>query len=285
MTDAPDGPWPPGPRSLLFVPADRAARLLPKALRSGADAVILDLEDGVAPEAKADGRREAMRALRDRQPDESILLRVNGAGTAEHAADLEIVRDARPAAVLVPKCDDPTHLAMLGRSSPGTSLVPLIESAAGVAAAAEICRAPAVVGVAFGAIDFAASLAHPAARAPALVDHARVEVSLAAAAAGIWAVDGPCLELNRADLLEAESLVARRAGCSGKLIVHPAQVATVHAVFRPSATEVARARRIIDAYDRMVERGEGAARLDGLMVDAAVAAAARRAIEADERAG
>ena len=273
------------PRSLLFVPGDRAGGLIDKAARSGADAVIVDLEDAVAAPRKTAARSEVGAALTSGRPGTPILVRVNAPGTAWHDADVAFVRGAGVDGVVVPKCsraDDVVAVAeALGGRMP---VLALVESPAGVLAALGIGAAhPAVAGLAFGSIDFAAALGAGVAASRVQIDHARIHVTLAASAAGIWAVDGPCLDLDSPERVREEARAARAAGCSGKLVIHPSQVRPVHDAFRPTDDELADARRLLGAYEEMMERGEGVTASGGEMVDAAVAAAASRTIASAQR--
>lgn len=273
------------PRSLLFVPGDRSGGLLQKAGRSGADAVILDLEDAVAASRKESARDDAGTALTWGRPGPPVLVRVNAPGTAWHDADVAFARRAGVDGVVVPKCTRADDIAAVAVALGGrTPVVALVESPSGVLAAPDIGAAhPAVAGLAFGSVDFAAALGVGVAAARAQVDHARLHVVLAAAVAGIWAVDGPCLDLDSPESVGEEARAARAAGCSGKLVIHPSQVPPVHDAFRPTDDELADARRLLDAYGEMMERGEGVAAIGGVMVDAAVAAAASRTIASAQR--
>jgi len=277
--------WPENaPRSLLFVPGDRAVGLIEKAARSGTDVVIIDLEDAVATSRKESARGEVRAALASSRPTVPILIRVNAPGTAWHDDDVVFARQVGVDGIVVPKCRHAEDVAVVADAlDESTPVVALLESPTGVLAADAIATAhPAVAGLAFGAVDFAAALGIGPVAAGAPVDHARLHVALAAAAAGVWAIDGPCLDLKRTEVVRDEARAARAAGCSGKLLVHPSQVRPVHEAFRPTDDEVADARRLLADFGEMVERGQGVAAIDGKMVDAAVAAAARRTIATAE---
>lgn len=272
------------PRSLLFVPADRAMELLPKADASGADALILDLEDAVRPERRAEARTglgEAYEATRPRRP---VFVRVDHPRGAGFSADLEVVARLPGAGIVLPKCDDPDDVRRLVRAwSELTAnelvVVALAETARGVLAAAEIAAAdPAVIGLAFGAEDLAAEVGFRRTGPGREILVARSLVVLGAAAAGRWAVDTPCLEIDAQGVVSSDARRAARLGFAGKLVVHPGQVAPVNAAFRPTAAEVERARRTIDAASALEAAGRGVGVVDGRMIDRPLVEAARRLI-------
>lgn len=268
------------PRSLLFVPADRAQEVLPKAIRSGADGVILDLEDGVAPSAKGRARDALVSALSAGQPPLPVLVRVNPRGTPWHVDDLRAAAAAQVAGVMLPKCGGADDVAgAMSSIAHQLPMLALIETPAGVLAAPEIAHHRRVIGLAFGAEDFGVTAGTFGRASGRQLDHARLHITLAAAAASVWSLDAPSLELTRMDVIRRQARTAARHGFDGKLVVHPAQVGPVHDAFRPRPGEVARARRILEKFDEMERRGVSVGRMNGRMVDAPVVAAARRLLE------
>jgi citrate lyase subunit beta/citryl-CoA lyase len=251
-------------RSLLFVPANRPERF-DKALASGADRVIVDLEDAVAPHVK-DEARAALMAWLDRpngRASDAVVVRVNSADTPWFADDLALAGHPGVAAVMLPKAEGPEALAAL-RQAGALALVPLIESAIGLAQLQAIAAAPGVQRLAFGSIDLQVDLGMRAAREDELV-YFRSQLVLASRLAGLEApIDGVTTALDDPACLKEDSLRARRLGFGGKLCIHPRQVAAVNEFFSPSAEELAWARRVLDAA---AGSGGAAVAVDGKMVD------------------
>lgn len=263
MTHAPEGieQTVAAARSLLFVPGDRPDRF-DKAVASGADLVVLDLEDAVAPERKAAAREFVRDWLAGGHP---ALVRVNAHGTPWSADDLAMVH-ATGAALMVPKAEDPARLAVHR-----TVQVPLIETALGVLRAGELCAVPGVVRPAFGSIDLAAQLGVDPADREAL-RHARATLVLAAAAASVAPpVDGVTTAVNDTGAVRDDTAYAARLGFSGKLCVHPGQVTAVHEALAPTPGQVRWAREVVEAA-----AGNAVVVLDGNMIDKPVVDRARR---------
>ncbi len=267
-------------RSLLFVPAVRPDRY-PKALATGADAVCIDLEDGVAFGAKDEARDKALALFASRAPVRAeVSLRINDPKTELGQRDLEAVRQSgiRPDALMLPKCDGPDEIrevaAALSGGLPDLPLIVMLETARGVAAAEAIATAaPTVSAVFFGAIDFAADVGCEVAWDAAL--YARSRAIVAAAVARVGALDSPYMDVPALDALAEESRRTRALGFTGKAAIHPTQVPVIQAAFSPPADEVAWARRIVKAY----ERNEGGVLLvDGKLIERPVIASAQRTL-------
>ena len=229
-------------RSLLFVPGNRPDRF-DKALAAGASAVIIDLEDAVAPADKAAARAAVAAWLR---PQHRVILRINAAGTPEFADDLALCAAPGVAAVMCPKAERAETLAAI--TAAGVSaLVPLVESAAGLANLAELAAAPGVACLAFGSIDLQVDLGMKDATEDELLPF-RLQLLLASRLAGIAApLDGVSTALDDTERLQLDVQRARRLGFGGKLCIHPRQLALVNAGMAPSAEELAWARRVLDA--------------------------------------
>jgi citrate lyase subunit beta/citryl-CoA lyase len=256
------------PRSYLFVPADRPERYA-KALASGADAVIVDLEDAVAAGAK-DSARAALAAWLD-GGGSGIAVRINDAASAAFDDDLRLVARDGVAAVVVPKAERADDLARVRAAAPAAALLPLIETAAGIASARRIASAPGVRRLAFGSIDLQLDLGIDGDGDELLVF--RSELVLASRLAALDApVDGVSTAIDDAAALDADTRRARRLGFGAKLCIHPRQIAAVHAAFAPSADELAWAERVVAAT---VGAGGGAVAVDGRMVDRPVLLRAR----------
>ena len=253
----------PLPRSYLFVPGHRPDRF-DKALAAGADAVILDLEDAV-PAAEKDAAREAvLRWLHAHGAAASpqILVRINASGTPQHAADVAACRQGVHG-VLLPKSEQVAELARLVQALPGVALLPLIETAAGMAHALEIARAPNVQRLVFGSIDFQHDLGIEGDGDELL--YFRSQLVLHSRLAGLAApVDGVSTVLDDAPRIHAETRRARRLGFGAKLCIHPKQIAPMHEAFVPTEAELDWARRVLAAAEAA---GGAAVALDGAMVD------------------
>jgi len=273
-------------RSLLFVPVSVEA-MLRRAGTRGADVLILDLEDGVHPDAK-----EAARARLEQIWPEldfggaEVLLRVNAAGSPWHEADLAASTRIRPAGVVLPKCEHPDAVESAdARLGWGLPLFLMIETARGVIAVPELARAPRVAGLLFGAADYRESV-----RAGRTADELellvpRVAIVLAARAAGTEAFDTPFFDYRNEAGLEASARRAHTLGFDGKTAIHPAQVAVINRAFAPTPAEVERARKIVAALEAAAREGRGVAAVDGEMVEGLHLAEARRTLTRAARAG
>ena len=249
-------------RSLLFVPADRPDRIV-KALASGADAVIVDLEDAVAP-ADKDAARNALAAwLQEHVAGPQIVVRVNGADSAWFAADLAVCAAPAVGAVMLPKAGQPGDVEAVRGALPGKSMIALIETAEGFDRMREIARAPGVARLAFGSIDFQLDLGI-AGDGDALLYYRSRFVLESRLAQLPPPVDGVTTSITDAELVARDAQAARRLGFGAKLCIHPRQVDAVNRSFTPSAAEIGWARRVLDA----ARGANGAAvAVDGKMVD------------------
>lgn len=248
-------------RTPLFVPANRPERFA-KAAASGADAVILDLEDAVA----RDDKEAARAALAADFTELPVLVRINGRGTPWHDADLAAVAAFPAAAVILPKAEDAATCAAVAAAT-GRPVVALIESALGLAHARTIAAADGVARLAFGSVDFCADLGCEHRREVLLP--VRSELVLASRLAGIAApLDGVTVQLDDPSASHDDAAHARALGMTGKLCIHPRQIAAVRRAFAPTQAEV-------DWAQRVLASGDGAASVDGAMVDEPVRIRAR----------
>lgn len=248
--------------SYLFVPGNRPERFA-KAWGSGAHAVIVDLEDAVSPQEKEAARSAVSAALRTEQP---AHVRINGADTEWFRDDVEMCRAAGDgiAAIMLPKAERVEDLAWVtSRVGPQVSLLPLIETAQGMWKAEAIARQDGVQRLAFGSIDFQADVGINGDGEELL--YFRSQLVLVSRVAGIMApLDGVTTTIEDAQRLRADTLKAYRLGFGGKFCIHPRQVETVNACFRPSAEEARWARHVLEA----AAGANGAAvSVDGKMVD------------------
>lgn len=249
----------PSHRSLLFVPGSRPERF-DKALAAGASAVIIDLEDAVAPPDKDAARAALAGWLR---PDHAVIVRINSVDTAWFEQDLALCGMPGVAAVMVPKAERADTLAAVTAAG-ARGLLPLVESAAGLAALAALAGAPGVLRLAFGAIDLQVDLGLKDATEDELGPF-RLQLVLASRLAGIAApVDGVSVAIDDEDRLRADVQRARRLGFGGKLCIHPKQVGAVNRGLAPGEAELDWARRVLAAA---AVSGGAAVAVDGKMVD------------------
>jgi citrate lyase subunit beta / citryl-CoA lyase len=265
-------------RSFLVFPGDDD-RKRARALVSGADAVVLDLEDGVAAAAKDEGRsRVAPFAAEPGTP--ARLVRVNDPSGPTGQLDLAAVESLDGVALVVPKAG----LASVALAAEvGRPIVALVEDAAGIRDAYELAEHPAVIALAIGSADLNAALGLVADGSGAELAFTRSQLVVASAAARIRPpVDGPCLDVRDAAALEREARQARALGLRGKLCIHPGQVDGVHRALAPGRDEVEWARRVAAGWEELQERGDAVGVVDGSLVDLPVVVRARAIIEASE---
>lgn len=299
------------PRSYLFVPADRPERIA-KALASGADAVIVDLEDAVAPGAKSGARQSLAAWLEDQAcvtaraatapPDGGVagrmpvpvplppplLVRTNSAGTPWFEDDLRVCALPGVHGVVLPKAQALDELAAVRDAAPQRVLLPLIETALGMQAAVTLAGAPGVQRLVFGSLDLQADLgidSDDEGEEDALLAF-RSHLVLASRLGGLAApVDGVSTALQDEAVVQRDTVRARRLGFGAKLCIHPKQVHAVHRGFAPSAEDVAWAQRVLQAYEAAQQaEGHGAVAVDGKMVDAPVLRRAHTVLERSARA-
>lgn len=268
-------------RTLLFVPGNRPERF-DKALASGADAVVLDLEDSV-PAADKAAAREAIVAQWPRLAAAGVplVVRSGAQGSETWAEDLALLRRLpAPAAIMLPKAESAEQVGYV-HAALGAATIPLIETAAGLRAVDRVAAAPGVVRLAVGHIDFMADTGIACAPDEAELAPLRFAVAVATRLAGLApAVDGVTVQTDDAQRLREDTRRARRFGFGGKLCIHPRQVAPVHEAFAPSEAEIAWAQRVVEADAAAAGR---AVQLDGRMVDLPVVLLARRTLERGRR--
>jgi citrate lyase subunit beta/citryl-CoA lyase len=269
-------------RSMLFVPGDRPERF-GKAVASGADAVIFDLEDAVTAAGRPQARHDVAGFLQRGPRSVPLWVRINPVDTGDAPLDLAAIGATRPDGVILPKARSGADLERLDRwlaaieaehgFEPGSiKVIALItECAQAVLNAATFARAPArVTGYSWGAEDLAADIGASANRDDDgefefTFRLARASCLLAAAAAGVAAIDTTDIEFRDLEAVERRARASRRDGFVGKLAIHPSQVAPIHAAFSPTAAEVEWAHRVVDLLANSA--GRGAVALDGKMID------------------
>ncbi|RUX77064.1 CoA ester lyase [Mesorhizobium sp. M7A.F.Ca.US.006.04.2.1] len=252
----------------LFVPGSRPDRFA-KADNSGADAVILDLEDAVAPGDK-DRARDAVvgYAARLKSP---VIVRINPVGTPWHEADIDAVRRFDGVSIMLSKAERAEDIADMARHiTRNVSVIALVESAVGLANLPDILATPDVVAVAFGSVDFSLDLGCAHDRLTLLA--ARNELVWRSRAAGRAApIDGVTTDLSSPEITEDDARHAMKMGFGGKMAIHPRQIEPIRVAFRPSDNEIIWARDIVGA----ASSGE-AVQVNGEMVDRPVIERARR---------
>jgi citrate lyase subunit beta/citryl-CoA lyase len=265
-------------RSLLFVPGDRPERF-DKAVAGGADLVLCDLEDAVAPPNK-DQARAAVAGFLGHHP---AAVRINGVDSPWHEDDLDaVIAAAGLRAVVLPKADSLAALrATTARLPAGVALYALLESARGVRDADQIAEMPGVGRLLFGNIDFGLD-AGVTAEDPLESEllYARSRIVVASRAAGLPPpVDGVTTDLYDPVVTRDAARRARNLGFGGKLCLHPKQVSVVNTAFSPDAEELRWARRVLEAT---ADSGGAAIRVDGEMIDAPRVELARRLLAASK---
>ena len=239
-------------RALLFLPASNP-RAIAKARESDADLVILDLEDAVKPEDKDAARQAAVEAVAEEWPM-AVAIRINGVGTPWHGPDLVAIAHAPVDLVVMPRVEDKEELTFVRKQS-GKAVAAMIETARGVLAAHRVAHD--AVALIAGTNDLAADLRLPPGAGRKPLQMALQSIVVAARAERIAAFDGVYNHLDDLDGFAAEAAEGRQLGFDGKSLIHPSQIAPCHEAFAPSAKELARAQRLIDAATGGAERFEG----------------------------
>jgi citrate lyase subunit beta/citryl-CoA lyase len=272
------------PRTWLFVPALRAKEWVPKAVGSGADGIIVDLEDATAPSEK-DRAREVVRALalspRDRP---AIVVRVNSDPDLLEADCAAAVASGADG-IIVPKVEGPFAITRAARflaqaeTDRELAIMPMIETARSVLVALDLAEADMrVAGLCFGGGDLAAEVGWTRTREGDELAHARAIVVLAAGARGLGSVDTPWLDIADVEGARSEARHVARIGFTGKFVIHPSHVGPVNEAFTPTPDEIAHARGLLEAFDAAVATGSGVATYKGHMIDKPDALQARRVV-------
>lgn len=285
-------------RSVLFVPA-MVEKYVQRAPDTQADVICLDLEDSVPPAQKEEARAaaaEAVRSLRDH--GQTVFVRVNGLETDLLEGDLNAVVRSGLRAIALPKAHGPEviaraegHLERLERErgmEPGAvGIMPLVETAEGVLNAQATAKAsPRIVALSLGAEDLRADVGLERGEDAYELDWPRAQVSHAAAAGGVVAVDTPEPDYGNPERLETDAQRARRLGFRGKYCIHPSQVETVNRVFSPTREEITEANEIVRLLENEgAARGRGAVAANGRMIDTPMYWQAKRILAWAEAAG
>ena len=275
-------------RSFIFAPGLQP-EMFPKALKSGADIVCIDLEDAIAPQHKDISRERTMALFAEEQADDGVerMVRINCTRTPEGMADLQaiVAGPNRPPAIMLPKVKSPDEIRALDElfdeSDVETRLHVIIETNHGLEAAYEIAQASdRLDAMFFGGVDMAAELR---ARNDWLnLLYARSRIVHAAAGAEVDVIDVPYLDLEDLSGMRREAEAARDVGFSGKGSIHPKQIPILNEVFSPSADEVAHAQKIVDAF---ANAETGLVVVDGKLIEKPVLRSMHRMLAVAERVG
>jgi len=284
-------------RSWMFVPGHRQ-KMIDKALGLGSDAIMLDIEDGVAPGEKDTARKLIAAALgRERlRRSPARFVRINAIGHERMAADLEAVLRPGLDGLVLPKVETPEEVlkvaAILKEREPavkvergGVKFLVAIESPKGLLNAPAIAASTdRVIGLMFGAEDYGRELGLPTSREGEARDliYARSAMVVAAASAHVQAVDGVWVDLQDGDGLLGFARQSRRLGFSGMSLIHPSQIDPINGVFSPTPEEIDYSQRVVQAYDEAVARGDGSIAFGGQLIDRPIVERARRTLEMAE---
>lgn len=275
-------------RSFIFAPGLRP-ELYPKALACGADIVCVELEDGVAPHDKDEAREKTMALFAELQADDGVerIVRINCLRSAVGLDDVQAILaiDTPPPALMLPKVVSPDEIVwlddLLTERGHDTRLHIIIEMNAGLEAVFDIARASSRIdALFFGGVDMSADLRCKNAWEPLL--YARSRVVHAAASVGIDAIDVPYLDLDDLEGMKAQAQLAKELGFSGKGAVHPKQISALNEVFTPSFEEVAKAQKILAAFE---EANTGLVVVDGKLIEKPVVREMQRIVSVAKRAG
>jgi len=281
-------------RSWMFVPGHRQ-RMIEKALGLNADAIMLDIEDGVAPEEKATARKLIGEALASEriQASPKRFVRINAIGHQRMADDLGAVLQPGLDGLVLPKVESPEDVrtvaavvdereAGLGKDPGSIRFLVAIESPSGLLRAPEIAAcSKRITGLMFGAEDFGNELGLPTVREGEAQEllYARSALVIAAAAAHVQAVDGVWVDLQDPEGLESFARQSRRLGFSGMSSIHPSQIDPINAMFSPTQEEIEYAEKVIQAYEDALARGDGSIAFGGQLIDRPIIERARRTLE------
>lgn len=281
-------------RSWMFVPGHRQ-KMIDKALGLNADAVMLDIEDGVAPGEKDSARKLIGEALGRGRPSHSPsrFVRINAIGHERMEADLEAVLRPGLDGLVLPKVETPEEVlkveAIVKGREPAVRIergsvrfLVAIESPKGLLNASAIAACSArVIGLMFGAEDFGREMGLPTSREGEARDmiYARSAMAVAAASAHVQAVDGVWVDLQDSEGLLGFARQARRLGFSGMSLIHPSQIDPINTVFSPTPQEIDYSHQVVKAYEEAVARGDGSIAFGGQLIDRPIVERARRTLE------
>lgn len=272
-------------RSVLFSPGDQP-ELLGKAPNAGADVVVFDLEDAVVPEKKAEAREYVADAVAENSPDCEICVRINPLESGGRT-DLQAL-STPPDSVMLPKVEQASDVSVLAdaldEQAFAIPILALLETASGIVNATDIASVPETAAVLFGAEDLSADIGATRTDSGTEVLAARQQVVLAAASAGVEAIDTLVTDFRDTEGLKADAERAREWGFDGKMAIHPAQVSIINEAFTPTAEQIEWAKRVMTAQKQAQAEGRGVFSVDGEMIDAPLITQAETILERAEAA-
>ncbi|MFZ5633758.1 MAG: HpcH/HpaI aldolase/citrate lyase family protein [Bacillota bacterium] len=284
-------------RSVLFAPGIDMHKM-EKAVGLGADVAVLDLEDSVGVSRKQEARELVAGMLSRPRAGRALWVRVNPPDTAFFTGDMLAVVPARPDGIMLPKAETAAGVSRVdwllglleahyGLDPGSTDLIPLVESASGIKNAGEIAAcAPRIKRLCFGAVDYTLDMGIELTREGNELYYARCQLAVASRSAGIEGpIDTVYTDVKDNDGLAADCRAARSLGFQGKLVIHPGQIQAVHSIFSPTAEEIARARKVVEAYEQAMAGGSGVAQLDGKLIEKPIAMRARNVLAAARALG
>jgi citrate lyase beta subunit len=275
-------------RCLLFMPGDDLKKIQ-KGISLGVDSIVMDLEDGVALNRKAEARATIAAALRDLHFGRSErVVRINPIGSGLEQADLDAGLSCHPDSLMLPKVERAEQIQWISRQLAGTDirLLAIIETARAVVNLKEIAASSdRIDALIFGAEDLAGDIGATRTTAGWEVFYARSAVVTHAAAFGLQAIDTLCIDFNDEAALIEDARFGVQLGFSGKLAIHPRQVHVIQSVFTPSDEQIARAQQLIQAHDAQQAQGIGAFAFEGKMIDMPAIRAAQQVLAKAQAAG
>jgi len=283
-------------RALLYMPGDDWKKIT-KALTLSVDCICMDMEDGVALNRKTEARTTIAKALQELDFGMSEkLVRINAVGSGMETDDIQAVLPYRPDGIVIPKIESLEQIqwgsliiesAELDNGWPVNSVRMLVgvETAKGILNLKEIASHPRLDGIIFGGEDFAASIGATRTEAATELLYARQVVVIACAAYGLQAIDIVTIDFKDMEKIRREAEFGAGLGFSGKQIIHPNQVGPVQGAFTPDDEAIAKARRLVEAFEFHQKEGKGAFALDGQMIDMPLVKNAQKVLERAKAAG
>ena len=257
-------------RSQLFVPGNDERKIVKSLEELNCDSIVLDLEDAVPDDSKSLARTTIKRLLTGgerKRTGKEICVRINPLDSPFSKEDALFLKDVEQIhAFVVPKAESREKLSDLYQST-GKNLIPLVETARGLIEINSIAQAEGVMAIAYGAADFANSVGGNV-KTYSRNNYVKTTIAVAARGFGIEPIDNVYFDLADIEGFRNEAMESRDLGYAGKQVIHPSQIAPANEIFSPSKEEIARAREIIDAYEKAALKGSGAIRFRNELVDA-----------------
>ena len=256
-------------KSYLFVPGNRPERI-EKALKSSADAVIIDLEDAVAIEKKREARQLVYNVITKVTPTpKKIYVRVNDIHSPFWEEDVRFTVGHPFSGIVLPKTESAEAVQKLAHKlKDGQTIIPLIETAKGITLAYEIASSSKVIRLAFGAMDYCLDLGIAVGTNEQVLHYPRSALVVASRSAGIQPpIDTVYVDIQDIEGLKKETMLAKQLGMFAKLCIHPDQLDIVNRIFTPSDKEIEWAKKVISAFEKAEQQGLGVIHLNGKMID------------------